>query len=88
LDVHPVPHVLAGVVGTLVGDPVDRDQGAVKDGEDAEAAVRRGGTAHHRRPDAAAVPVVEHTPPEGSLVGGVGWRCVILSVGALAWWLS
>jgi hypothetical protein len=35
------------------------------------------------------MPVVEHTPPEGSLVGDVGWRCVILSVvGALAWWLS
>ena len=62
-----MPLVLPGVVGTLVGGPIDRDQGDVKDGEDAEAAAR----------------------PGGSLVGDVGWRCVILSVvGALAWWVS
>ncbi|GGR65311.1 hypothetical protein GCM10010251_97260 [Streptomyces aurantiogriseus] len=44
LDVHAVPAVFAGVVGLLVGDPVDRDQGAVEDRvrEQADSGHRRG----------------------------------------------
>ncbi|GII32897.1 hypothetical protein Pmi06nite_63390 [Planotetraspora mira] len=32
LDMHTVAFVLAGVVGLLVGDAIDWDQGAVEDG--------------------------------------------------------
>ncbi|HMG30575.1 MAG TPA: hypothetical protein VK585_10700 [Jiangellaceae bacterium] len=40
-------------------------------------------------PTPAAVPVVERAPLEGSLLGEVGWRCVLLSaLAVLATWLS
>jgi hypothetical protein len=40
-------------------------------------------------PTPAAVPGVERAPLEESLLGEVGWRCVVLSgIAVLAWWLS
>ncbi len=43
LDVHPVVLVLAGVVGLLVGDAVDREERAVEDGVGQPGGSQRGG---------------------------------------------
>jgi hypothetical protein len=40
-------------------------------------------------PTPDAVPGVVVAPLEGSLLGEVGWRCVLLSgTAAVAWWIS
>jgi hypothetical protein len=40
-------------------------------------------------PSPAAVPGVVGAPLEGSLLGEVGWRCVLLSgIAVVAWWIS